>query len=174
MFAPQRHTGQAGGDDRFTAQEKRGLHHFKFQAELLTQKQCFGNVWRILEAIMQVQTIKAAAEILHVHAFARRDIRFIFGHHRQEYHAFMQHFVMRQIVQQCMRHAFAAGGHEYRGAGDARRRVRQQAFDEGFQGDGAGLHALQQYLTSTFPSGEQREDEQADQEREPAALEQFE
>ena len=142
MLAPQRHAGNASGDDGLAAEEERGLHHLEFQAELLTQEQGFGDVRRILEAKVQVEPIKAAAKIFYLHPFVSRDVGLILGDHGQEYHAFMQHFIVRQIMQQGVRYAFAASGHEYGCTRDARRRVRHQTLNEGLQGDGAGFHAI--------------------------------
>src|SRR3546814_10144478 len=45
---------------------------------------------------------------------------------RQQHHAFMQHLVVLQIVEQRVRHAVGARGHEHRGAGHARRGVRSE------------------------------------------------
>ena len=126
-LAPQRHALDADARDHgLAAQEERGLERLEFQFVLTALLQRLHDIRPVLEAEVNGELEAVVVQILDVQTLAGRHPRHVPYDDRQKHHAFVQHLVVRQIVQQRMRDAARRRGHEYRRAVHPRRRVAHQ------------------------------------------------
>ncbi len=80
---------------------------------------------------------------------------------------------MLETVQQGVRHALRAAGQKDRRTRYARRPAQRQTGDEGREQDRILIELFVQNLTAAFPGGEAGKDQQAESQREPAAIDNF-
>ena len=91
-----------------------------------------------------------------------------------QHHAFVQHLVMFEIMQQRRRHQVGIGGHEDRRAGHALGVVGPDALEEDVQGHGGLRPPRRQQVAPLHPGRHDDEDERGNRQREPAAFDEFE
>src|SRR4029077_7267294 len=90
---------------------------------------------------------------------------------REQYYSLVQYFVVVEVVQQGMRYAFLACREEHRCSWHAQRGVLGDALDKRLQRDRPRVQLGEQDLAPTLPGGKHDENDNAHDDREPAALE---
>ena len=110
------------------------------------------------------------AEALAHHALLERHPRHVADLDRQEHHALVQHLVVVEVVQQRVRRRVGRRGEEHRGARNALRRILEERLEERRERHRGALQALEHDLAPAPPGGEHHEHEEADHQREPAAV----
>jgi rfaE bifunctional protein nucleotidyltransferase chain/domain len=106
------------GNQRFAADEVRGIEQIEFQPGIGAHSASAGNVRLILETVLDDDAPEILAQLLDFDPVNVRHIGHIEELHRNQHHPFVQHLVVHQVVQHGMRHARRVGIEEHRGAGD--------------------------------------------------------
>ena len=97
-------------------------------------------------------------------------MRRLFHIHGQEHDALMHDLVVLHIVQQRGGDSVRVPRHEHRGTGNARDHFVGQVAEKVFDRDALRGQPLGQHMPSRSPRRHQREDDDGDHEREPAAF----
>ena len=145
------------------------MHHVELAATALHFLQPLRNIGFLHEAIMQHRTVETVAQIVDLTPLVAVDIGTVGNQHGEDHHAFVQHLVVLDIVQQCARHAGGLAGHEDRSARHAGCRILR-ALGENLDRQRGLAHPVAHQFAPARPGREQRECHETDHQREPAAV----
>ena len=121
---------------------------------------------------MERDAVKAAAERRHLGALVRRDVRHVLDLHGQQHDALVQHLVVLHVVQQRRRDRRGRRGQEHRCAAHAVHGLAGRRDEHG-QRHGPFLQPLAHDPPAGRPGRQQREDHQADRDRQQRAFQQL-
>ena len=145
------------------------MHHVEFAAAARHFLQPLRDIGFLHEAVMQRRPVEAVTEVMDLAPLGGVDIGRVRDQHGQDHHAFVQHLVVLDIVQQRAGHARGLAGHEDRRAGYTCRGILR-ALGEDLDRQCGLAHPVAHELAPARPGGEQRKGDQADHQREPAAI----
>lgn len=157
----------------FPAEEIAALHGGEFDALGFQVFQPAGNVRAFHEAVGEGDFVNAGGDFLGGGAVFWFDLRHVERTDVNEENLLVQHLVVFEVMQQRVGNEIQIAGHEHGGAGNADCARLRQAGEEGSQRQAVLGPAGDDQVTATAPGGHDDDDCEADDQRNPAAFDDF-
>ena len=170
LVAPDRHAAIGADHDGFAAGEIRRVHRIEIDAALVAaahQRKRY--VGRFHEAEADHNAVEMIADGFDLQPLVLRRMRHVERIDGEKHVAFVQHFVVFEVVHQRVRNHGLVGSHEHRGARHPYRRGQHQAGQEAVELDAFLADFGVQQLAASTPGAHHRECADADEQRHPGA-----
>ncbi len=174
FLPPGCHAAADRRGDHVPGEEVAGGHRLQFAPAPAHECQCARKVGVILEAIVHHDLPAVAAERLDLQALVETDPGDFMVADGDEQVLLVQDLVVLEVVEQRVRHRARLRRQEDGRAIHARGRADEYGREEVPQVDGVGAQLFVQQLAAALPRHHEHEDDGADHQREPAALQQLE
>lgn len=172
-FAPQSHAAAAGRDDGFPADEVGGFGFAELEAMGGGEFEDLGDAGFLHEAVAAADAPESGVEFFDLDAILWGDVGILLHEDGEKHDAFVEDFVVFEIVEEGDGSAVGIAGEVDGGAWHAESFAALEILDEGGGGQGGVLHAQPEQLAATFPCCHEREDDDGDGDGEPAAVGEF-
>ena len=174
LVLPWRHARAHVGPDRAPRQEERRRHDVELPALLARDGKGLRHVGPLHEAEMQREAHELVAHRLHLHPVVDLHARNVFVDDGQDHVVLVQHLVVLEIVQQRRRREIRVGGEEHGGPRHDIGRPLLEVLDQRLERHLDAPRFLGEQPRAAPPRRHDDHQHQADEHRQPCALDQLE
>ena len=174
FFAPRGHAAADGRNHDVAREKVAGHHRVQLIALALDLGQCGRQIRVVLETVIDKDLPAVVAQWCHIQTLIRLDARHLVAAHGDKQVAFMQNFVVLQVVQQGVGHSTRLCRHENRRALDPSRRRNEHRLQKVRQPQGVRAQRFVEQAATIVPGQHQREHRRTNEQREPTTVEQLE